>query len=132
MQTGRKIRLLDGEGQGIAELAFRPDNGLLAVAWADWVFVYGREDVEPVASYGVEANRIGSVRFSPSGRGLEVVWDRGGEFARLDPLTGQVLQRSPAPGGHVTSAVAVSGQRTVAGTVGRSLLFWALPEEAGA
>jgi len=130
LRTGRLYRLLaiervgDGDAGG---LAISPDNRLLALSVDSGAEVYGMKDGREIASHDPGPSITRNLRFSPSGRSLEMVSFRG-EMARVHPKKGHVLQRSQPPAGHKVSACAVNAHSLAAGVVGKAVLVWQLPE----
>jgi hypothetical protein len=116
---------LRGDGDRGA-MAFSPDNRLLAVSVEEGALLFDVKKGKQVGDTGgpVVAD---SIRFSPSGRSLEIAAYNGAVY-RADAKTGQVRQYVPAPEGHEIEACAISNRGLATGVVGAALLFWQLPE----
>lgn len=126
--TGRKVRIFDAWGQGDPVIAFQPHGTAIALA-IDWELgIYSPDEVAPIAKYEHSIPMIAHLAFTPSGRHLEAV-TYNGQYARIEPWTGEVLEQVPPPEGQETIAVAVSQARRVAGLRKDALLFWTLPAQ---
>jgi WD40 repeat protein len=131
VHRGRLFRLFPvalGQGEA-AGVAFSPDGRLLAVSVGSGVSLYGWEDLDPVVYHNLGISITRGLRFSPSGRSLELV-SFDGEMTRVDPDSGRVLRRVPPPEGYEVYACAVSEQGLAAGVAGSSVLLCPLPEWA--
>jgi WD40 repeat protein len=129
LRSGTLLRVneIHPMGQNGAVLAISPDNRLLAMSVGRGVRLYGLEDAEPIAHHDPGPGITASLRFSPSGRSLELVSFQG-EMARIDPESGRVLKHVPGPQGHELFACAVSAQGLAAGVAAKAVVFWRLPD----
>jgi hypothetical protein len=125
LASGRLRRLYEtASDRDSRAIAVAPSARLLAVGVDDRVEIYGAEHAEPIGpSIRCFAE---SLRFSASGRSLEVV-EFYGKVSWVDPQTGQRLREAPPPEGHKVTGCAVSGQGLAAGVAGEAVLLWQLP-----
>ncbi len=122
----RLFEVHSGDGD-LAGMAFSPDNRLLAVSVESGATVFDLEKGEQIGDHdpgGLSVTQ--AVRFSPSGRSVELV-DFRGRMARINPKTGRVRQRSDPPEGPEVGACAVSADGVAAGVTADGVLFWRLP-----
>jgi WD40 repeat protein len=114
-----------GDGN-LGGMAFSPDNRLLAVSVEVGATVFDLEKGKQIADHHTGPSITQSVRFSPSGRTLEIVSFHG-IMGRINVKSGRVRQWLGAPEGPEVWACGVSSQGLAVGVTGAAVLFWQLP-----
>jgi WD40 repeat protein len=122
----RLFEVHSGDGD-LGGMAFSPDNRLLAVSVEVGATIFDLEKGKQLGENNMGPSVTKSVRFSPSGRLVELVSFQG-IMGRMNVKTGRFRQWLRAPEGHEVWACGVSRQGLAAGVTGAALLFWQLPE----
>jgi hypothetical protein len=118
----------DAWGQGDPVIALQPHGTVIALANDKELEIYGADEAAIAEKYVFVILMIAGLAFTPSGRHLEAVTDSG-QYVRIEPWTGEVLEQVSLLEGQKRIGVVVSQARRVAGLRNDALLFWPLPAQ---